>query len=225
MKSYFGSSDGSLVYFAAFVGLLLVLTAEARVGNSSESLFCTETKECLLYDVVCQNGDYEVRHYDSVKWVSTVEKSMVMEMGQMMAFRRLFKYITGANADGAKIEMTCPVTIKVEKGASFWESNTYTMSFVLPSNFQTAPPKPTDEKVYIHESTHMKAYVRSYGGWMMGIRDKMQAESLANELDSVQASYVKEYHYAVGYDSPMKMWNRHNEVWYVAAGEPVCSSP
>lgn len=214
-----------MVCFAVFVGLVLALTAEARVGNSSESLFCTETKECLLYDVVCGNEEYEVRHYDSVQMVSTVERSMVMEMGQMLAFRRLFKYITGANEDGAKVEMTSPVLIKVEQGGSFWESNTYTMSFVLPSNFQMAPPKPTDDKVFLYQSTDMKAYVRSYGGWMMGIREKMQAKALAEELDSVKASYVKEHHYAVGYDSPMKIWNRHNEVWYVAEGEPVCSSP
>ncbi|KAK6311391.1 hypothetical protein J4Q44_G00170550 [Coregonus suidteri] len=68
-----------LVYFAGLVGLLLILTAEARIGNSSESSFCTESRECLLYDLVCKNDDYEVRHYDSVKWVSTDEECYFMD--------------------------------------------------------------------------------------------------------------------------------------------------
>uniref|UniRef100_A0AAZ3Q4Z5 Uncharacterized protein n=1 Tax=Oncorhynchus tshawytscha TaxID=74940 RepID=A0AAZ3Q4Z5_ONCTS len=41
------------VYLAGSVGLLLILTADAR------SSFCTETKECLLCDLVCKNDDYE----------------------------------------------------------------------------------------------------------------------------------------------------------------------
>lgn len=43
----------------------------------------------------------QVRHYDSVKWVSTDETSLFMEIAAMRAFKRLFNYIAGANENGA----------------------------------------------------------------------------------------------------------------------------
>lgn len=43
----------------------------------------------------------QVRHYESLKWVSTEETSFFMEMASMRAFRRLFDYITGGNKNGA----------------------------------------------------------------------------------------------------------------------------
>ncbi|CAB1343517.1 unnamed protein product, partial [Coregonus sp. 'balchen'] len=101
------------VYLAGLVGLLLILTAEARVGNSSESSFCTETKECLLYDLVCKNDDYEV---------------------------------------------------------------------------------------YFTDMSDMKVYVRSYGGWMMSLTSSINSMLLKRQLDKVQATYNKDYHYTAGFD-------------------------
>ncbi|XP_071007662.1 heme-binding protein 2-like [Oncorhynchus clarkii lewisi] len=151
-----------MVYLAGLVGLVLILTAEARVGNSSESRFCTESKECLLYDLVCKNDDYEVRHYDSVKWVSTDEEAYFMDKATYTAFRRLFNYITGSNKAGVNIDMTAPVTVKIEEKK--WGSSVFTLSFLLPSTHQMSPPQPTDDKVYFTEMPDMKVYVRGYGG-------------------------------------------------------------
>ncbi|XP_041737995.1 heme-binding protein 2-like [Coregonus clupeaformis] len=211
-----------MVYFAGLVGLLLILTAEARIGNSSESRFCTESNECLLYDLVCKNDDYEVRHYDSVKWVSTDEESYFMDKAIYTAFRRLFKYITGSNKAGVNIDMTAPVIVKIEEKKKMWASSVFTLSFLLPSTNQMTPPQPTDDKVYFTEMPDMKVYVRSYGGWMMSLTSSVNSMLLKRQLDKVQATYNKDYHYAVGYDSPMKILNRHNEVWYMVEGEPVC---
>ncbi|RXN04404.1 repressor of yield of DENV -like protein [Labeo rohita] len=42
--------------------LLFAMTVDGRVGNSSsESSYCTETKECFLFDLVCEGDGYEVR--------------------------------------------------------------------------------------------------------------------------------------------------------------------
>ncbi|XP_046893459.1 heme-binding protein 2-like [Hypomesus transpacificus] len=215
-----------MVFLAGLAGLLLVLTVEAKIGNSDQpTSFCTETKECLLYDLVCEGDGYEVRHYEPAKWVTTEQKSYIMEVAMATAFGRLFKYITGSNEAGLKIEMTGPVIFKTEDTGNMWEPTTYTMSFLLPSAHQSAPPKPTDETVFFTDMPDMKVYVRSYGGWMLFVSDKLHSHLLSTKLDNVGATYDKNYHYAVGYDSPRKMLNRHNEVWYVAEGEPVCSSP
>ncbi|CAK6971145.1 heme-binding protein 2 [Scomber scombrus] len=245
-----------MIFISGLVGFLLLVTAEARVGNSSSLEFCTETQQCLLFDLICETGDYEVRHYDSVKWVSTKETSFFMEMAAMRAFKRLYQYITGANENAKKIGMTAPVLVKmVDK--KFWEMGVYTMSFLLPLDHQINPPKPTDDKasfsakktsssifmfhsslsqtlednekcaglqVYIQQMPDMKVYVRSYGGWMTSMSDSNNAKSLSTALNSVDAEYKKGFHYAAGYNSPMTMFNRHNEVWFVAEDEPVCPS-
>ncbi|TNN43794.1 Heme-binding protein 2 [Liparis tanakae] len=126
-----------MIYLSGFVGFLLVLTAEARVGNSSELNFCTETEECLLFDLICRTDDYEV---------------------------------------------------------------------------------------FINNIADMQVYVRSYGGWMMSWTDKNQAETLSSALKSAGAEFDRSFHYGVGYNSPMMVFNRHNEVWYVVQDDPVCGS-
>lgn len=42
--------------------------------------------------------------------------------------------------------MTAPVVVKVS-GKAFWEPGVYTMSFLLPAEYQKNPPYPTDDKV------------------------------------------------------------------------------
>lgn len=212
-----------MICLTGVIVLLLGLTVEGRIGDSkSESSYCTETKECLLFDLVCEGDGYEVRHYDAAKWVSTEEQSYFMEVAISRAFKKLYKYITGENEAGAKINMTAPVLIKVKEDVSIWDSSVYVLNFLLPSDFQANPPKPTDPSVYFIDTPDMNVYVKSYGGWMMSVVSKIKAQQLKTSLDKVQASYETGYHYDVGYNSPMKILNRHNEAWYIVKGEPVC---
>lgn len=212
-----------MICLTGVIVLLLGLTVEGRIGDSkSESSYCTETKECLLFDLVCEGDGYEVRHYDAAKWVSTEEQSYFTEVAISRAFKKLYKYITGENEAGAKINMTAPVLIKVKEDVSIWDSSVYVLNFLLPSDFQANPPKPTDPSVYFTDTPDMNVYVKSYGGWMMSVVSKIKAQQLKKSLDKVQASYETEYHYDVGYNSPMKILNRHNEAWYIVKGEPVC---
>lgn len=48
---------------------------------------------------------------------------------------------------GAKINMTAPVLIKTKEDASLLESSVYVLSFLLPSDYQDNPPKPTNPSV------------------------------------------------------------------------------
>ncbi|CAL8273634.1 unnamed protein product [Lota lota] len=145
-----------------------------------------------------------------------------MEMAVFSTFKRLFEYITGANENGTTIEMTAPVIIKSKTTKGWFERCNYTMSFLLPSEYQMNPPKPTNTQVYISEEPDMKVYVKSYGGLMISSSHMWNTRDLTQTLNSVGAKYDKDFHFAVGYDSPMKIFNRHNEVWFVATGEPVC---
>ncbi|XP_050962792.1 heme-binding protein 2 [Labeo rohita] len=212
-----------MICLTGVIVLLFAMTVDGRVGNSSsESSYCTETKECFLFDLVCEGDGYEVRQYGAAKWVTTEAESYFMEIAVSRAFRKLFKYITGENEAGAKIDMTAPVLIKVGDSVSTWQSSVYVLSFLLPSNYQANPPKPTNPSVYLTETPDMNVYVKSYGGWMLSFVSTSQAESLKTSLDKVQATYEEGYYYNVGYNSPMKIMNRHNEAWYIVKGDPVC---
>lgn len=203
--------------------LLLSITAEARVGNSSEpTSYCTETKECLLFDLICEGKEYEVRHYEAAKWVATEVESIFIDVAKVKAFRKLYKYITGNNEAGANIDMTAPVLTKVKADVSLLESSVYVLSFLLPSAYQEHAPQPNDTSVYLTEMPDMNVYVKSYGGWIVSPIAKKYSAQLKEALDKAQASYDEDYHYDVGYNSPMKLTNRHNEVWYVVKGKPVC---
>ncbi|KAK3511812.1 hypothetical protein QTP70_024859 [Hemibagrus guttatus] len=206
----------------AFV-LLFSFTTEARIGNSSEpTSYCTETKECLLFDLICKGEEYEVRHYEAAKWVTTEAESMFKDLAKMKAFRKLYNYITGENEAGAKIDMTAPVIIKVKEEVPLLEKSVYVLSFLLPSDYQKQPPQPNESTVYFTDMPDMKVYVKSFGGWMVSAVANKYSNDLKEALDKAEATYNTDYHYEVGYNSPMKLMNRHNEVWYEVKGSPVC---
>ncbi|KAM9857036.1 uncharacterized protein ACBR49_000711 [Aulostomus maculatus] len=191
---------------------------------STNNSFCT-VSECLEYELVCKTDEYEVRHYSPTRWVSTDAEAYFMGVGAAMAFRRLFQYITGANEGGIKMEMTAPVLVKIPEETNMWEPAIYTLNFLLPAAYQDKPPTPTNDKLYFTVMPEMDVYVTSYGGWMLSVTSRLEAHQLTKELERVRAPYNHSYHYGVGYDSPFKLLNRHNELWYVAEGEPVCTDP
>uniref|UniRef100_A0A4W4FWI7 Heme-binding protein 1 n=1 Tax=Electrophorus electricus TaxID=8005 RepID=A0A4W4FWI7_ELEEL len=188
-------------------------------SNSSSSL-CSGSTECLQFDLVCKTEEYEVRHCSPSRWVSTDAEAYFMGVGAAMAFRRLYQYITGANQEGVQMDMATPVLVRVPEETQMWEPAIYTLNFLLPSVYQDNPPVPTNDKLYFTDMPEMDVYVRSYGGWMLSITSRLHAHLLTKELQRVNAYYNHTHHYAVGYDSPLKLLNRHNEVWYVVDNEP-----
>ncbi|XP_037328587.2 uncharacterized protein soul5l [Pungitius pungitius] len=213
-----------MAFLSIFALAAAVVSAGGSVGPSTNS-FCTESKECLEYQLVCKTDEYEVRHYSPTRWVSTDAEAYFMGVGAAMAFRRLFQYITGANEGGFQMEMTAPVLVRIQEETRMWEPAVYSLSFPLPAVYQEEPPAPTSDKLYFTEMPEMDVYVRSYGGWMLSVTSRLHAHLLNKELGRVGASYNHSFHYMVGYDSPLKLLNRHNEVWYVAEGDPVCKDP
>ncbi|XP_039511447.1 heme-binding protein 2 [Pimephales promelas] len=214
-----------IVCVLSLLSLLSLESLAVSIGpsNSSNSL-CTASNECLQFQLVCRTDEYEVRRYSSSRWISTDAEAYFLGVGAAMAFRRLYHYISGANKEGVTFEMTAPVLVEVPEEVKMWEPAIYTLSFLLPSAYQERPPTPTNEKLYFTEMPDMDVYVRSYGGWMLSITSRLHTHLLSRALTRAHAHFNHTHHYAVGYDSPLKLLNRHNEVWYVAEGEPVCGS-
>ncbi|XP_055060024.1 heme-binding protein 2 [Misgurnus anguillicaudatus] len=208
--------------FSVLVLMLMGLAACSVGPSNSSSSYCTESKECLQFDLICRTDQYEVRHYSATRWISTDAEAYFLGVGAAMAFRRLYHYISGDNTEGVKFEMTAPILVEVPEETKMWEPAIYTLSFLLPSSYQENPPIPTNDKLYFSNMPDMDVYVGIYGGWMLSITSRLHAHLLSKALLKVNAHYNHTHHFAVGYDSPLKLLNRHNEVWYVVEGDPVC---
>ncbi|XP_071335358.1 heme-binding protein 2 [Trachinotus anak] len=157
--------------------------------------------------------DYEIRTYHATKWVSTSLSGMQMDVAMNTGFRRLFKYIQGNNQNKVKVEMTAPVTCRVDPGAGPACESQFTVSFYIPEEQQATPPEPSDPDVFVEHRKEFTAYVRTYGGFS---NENMKREELLKLLESLQRDgvpYVDKPFYTVGYDSPFKLTNRRNEVW------------
>ncbi|XP_046548673.1 heme-binding protein 2-like [Haliotis rubra] len=158
-------------------------------------------------------GEYEAREYSASQWVSTNSVGVDYAEASRTNFMRLFKYISGKNSAGEKIDMTAPVIIKIIPGPGPACESNFTMSFFVARD---NPPRPTDPKVSLQRFPSFRAYVRSFGGYYMeSITPWLkEAEKLSGYLNGT--SYNTDYYYTAGYDSPFTFFKRHNEVWFIA---------
>lgn len=177
----------------------------------------------------------------------------LMEVMQIMAsaryqkrpssamFRELFKYISGVNDRGEEINMTRPVTTlhHVERKDYLGNVEIQEMCFYLPEAYQsehehedagpsprhialTAPKPLENSKVFIHIRPEMEVYVRTFGGYAIN-SDTWEAHKKALEDDLIGKPHHDHEFFTVGYNSPMHLFNRRNEVWIqsVEPGHPV----
>lgn len=111
-------------------------------------LYSIRSAERLDYETLATYGDVEVRQYPAVVLAETTARSTDE------AFRRLFAYITGANAASTDISMTAPVRTDGEKIAMTTPVQTeradgaVRMGFYLPDDYSPeTTPTPTDPSV------------------------------------------------------------------------------
>uniref|UniRef100_A0A8C6SMS5 Heme-binding protein soul5 n=1 Tax=Neogobius melanostomus TaxID=47308 RepID=A0A8C6SMS5_9GOBI len=187
---------------------------------------CTDTPECLLFELVCKTKDYEIRRYDSVNWVSTSFKTRAKVwwldlMALVPAFRRMKNYHNGKSVNISTNAMVAPGMVKIPERKGSWMSklvNTqeYSLNFLLPSFHQSNYTEPTNKEVEIVTTPEMYVYVKPYKGWLN--EDATQAQLLFKSLG--MSSDVTP-HWAVAYSSPMSS-KPHSEVWVIADGKPTC---
>jgi len=196
--------------------------------------------EQIPYKVIQKFDDYEERVYPSVRWACTemtykrsneensekepVDESNVGEIIQKMMgnkdkpsskmFLKLFRYISGVNKQSEEIEMTVPVLTRMK----LLEDNMIfkKMCFYLEKKHQESPPTPIDEDVSIETNVKMTAYVHTFGGYAMD--DSVwikEAQAFAQKFNKNVGSMDFSNFYTASYDSPMKFWNRRNEILFL----------
>jgi hypothetical protein len=163
----------------------------------------------------------EVRLYDPMILVSA---SMSSNSGNS-AFRKLFKYITGANEGANEIAMTAPVIMDNEEDKSGAEiamtapvfmnesASKQVMSFVMPKDFTLeTTPKPTNPEVIVSELKDYRVATIQFTGTL--------SDSNVEEHSEILLVWMAENGYTAisapvkaGYNGPLTLpMFRRNEV-------------
>jgi len=160
-------------------------------------------------------GGFEHRRYPSAPWVCTAQTVAVEDQeGKDGMFYKLFKYITGNNEQGETIPMTIPVTTEYTVEG---DSKTFEMCFYIGQDHQENPATPLADDVVVKTRPTMDVYTRVVPGYFDSDSDWLEeAEALKGILEAAGKTVDMNHMFWVGYDAPMKLINRRNEVWFVA---------
>merc|ERR1719260_370668 len=204
--------------------------------------------EQVPHTTLKQFNGYEMRQYPSVKWACTeVTYKMEQEAGdagdadqfniikamtEMMSgsnwknkpenkmFMKLFRYISGVNKEQEEVEMTVPVLSRMKLLADNMVSKE--MCFYINKEHQANPPTPVDAAVRIESNKEFTVYVHQFGGYAM--KDAVnvrEANKFAEVLRSAGEEVDVNQFYTAGYDSPMKFWDRRNEIMFLVPGNDL----
>merc|ERR1712142_1332527 len=232
------------------VGVILagtVTTTYAQgniLTNFLNSFDSRDNYEGAPYQVVKSTGQYEERNYPAKKWVCTEQQGRAGDDISNGMFMKLFRYISGGNAQGEKtksytillrtggeqssklfryisggnvqeesIKMTVPVSTQVSRDAST-QTVTHRMCFYIGEIHQTNPPQPNDPQVFIENRQPITIFTRQVPGYMDDNDWDNEIIALRGILTSAGESFVPTPYWRVGYDSPMKFWDRRNEIWF-----------
>jgi len=184
------------------------------VTTSSGPAFCNGL-DCPLFTVINTTADYEVRKYPVSYWTSTSFEARNLTVPEEEGFNRLFNYISGANDRHEKVPMTAPVQVRITPGQGPFCDSTYVVSFFVPFALQPdKAPQPTQPGVYLRTEAEHTAFVRVFGGFAKETDVTQQAASLYESLARDNVSFNSTFYVSAGYDSPYKVFDRHNEVWF-----------
>lgn len=183
------------------------------------------------YTVVYEEGEVEYRQYEAYLVAETVVVGDVAyKASGNEGFRRLFRYITGANTANQSIAMTSPVSRELtsekiamtapvaRRSAGAGEA----VAFMLPAQYSLATaPQPSDERVKLREvPARLMAVVRYSGRWT-DANYLEHKNMLLTALADTNTETLGESQSAL-YDAPYVPWFlRRNEVMIEVRDLPV----
>lgn len=176
-----------------YMGRIILITIAIIGLCTTAYMFSRNGYETAKYDVISQEGKFEIRKYKPMLLVSTTMNSNDSRNGS--AFGRLFRYITGSNEEGQKISMTSPVFSSNEDG-------NYRMSFLIPKDIaNNGAPKPTGKDVKIESMDGGKFAVYRYSGYQNARSIAEAEQKLAEWVKDQKLNTVGEM-ISAGYDPP-----------------------
>jgi len=181
----------------------------ALFGATGCSLIGISTTEEPNFNVLLSDNYFEIREYDKTVVVETTVEKDYSEASDE-AFRRLFKYISGANLASQKISMTAPVAMQnadssaSQKSKFFKERSTsgWKMGFVLPSEFDlNTSPKPESDLLVVRSVPAKRVAVASFTGRWKVEKYNEVAQELTAWLDQTNLK-ISSSPTAAAYDPP-----------------------
>lgn len=174
------------------------------------------------YTAIEKEGKFEIRQYQSQIVAETIVDADFDESGNI-AFRRLFKYISGNNRKKESIAMTAPVNQETasEKIAMTAPVNQqksqdkYSVSFLMPAKYtMKTVPEPLDPTVTIKEIPARKMAAIRYSGTWSRKRYEEKRNLLEDFIRRHGLKITGEDIFA-RYDPPFQLWFlRRNEVLF-----------
>ncbi|ELZ19937.1 SOUL heme-binding protein [Halosimplex carlsbadense 2-9-1] len=192
--------------------------AGLAVAAGAWTLYQRSTTDTVPYTTVARIDDAELRRYPASVAVETVAPS------RNEAFRRLFRYISGANEGDAEIAMTAPVEVADGDAASTGERAArggggrkipmtapvetveteagVRMAFFLPTEYDhESAPRPTDGSVELVAIPERTLAVRRFRWRPTDKRIDREAGRLTASLERAGVATVGDPFY-MGYDGP-----------------------
>lgn len=164
--------------------------------------------------------DYEERLYPAAKWVCTARTLPKTSSSPTRAmFLDVFRYFSGSNKDKVSIDLTVPVSTLVKPKEN--DMLHYETCLVLPKAHQKDPPQPDNPAVYFDNKTDRVILTRRVSGYFVSDSAwETEATSLKKFLKTMVGDDDVDFdgYYRNGYDAPMRLFNRRNEVWYIKKG-------
>ncbi|KAG7244147.1 hypothetical protein INR49_004220 [Caranx melampygus] len=167
-----------------------------------QALFSTGLQNPKFTEQEKKGEDYEIRTYHDTKWVSTTVSGMQLDAAMNTA---------SAGSSEVKVEMTAPVTCRVEPGDGPACESQFIVSFYIQRSIRPVHQSPVTPTCLW--STGKSSQLMTHGGFS---NENMKREELVKLLESLQRDgvpYTDKPYYVAGYDSPFKLTNRRNEVW------------
>jgi hypothetical protein len=206
------------------LGWRSLVVATLVLTQSACSVFGIRSAEEAHYNVVDDQGEFQLREYAGLVVVETTVKAEFDEAGSQ-AFKRLFGYISGNNEGSREIAMTAPVMVSDDKpveGESIdmmapvivnQNADGWRYAFVLPASYSLdSAPLPTNPDVKLLEIKPKRVATLRYSGLLneSDFRDNTQRLQLwmaSNGLKPASSARV------AGFDPPWALpFVRRNEV-------------
>ncbi|XP_064077489.1 heme-binding protein 1-like [Macrobrachium nipponense] len=197
----------------AILAVLLALALRPANPASLFSAFASNLgpQEEIRYTVVRHGTGYEERLYPSKNWVCTEQKGGYSNEDQVQVFLRLFGYLGGENSQNRHLKMGIPASIEYKITA---EGKAFTACFFLEEKDQSNYPTPTNGEVTVISRPAMTVFTRKFGGYATTETTWLEeADSLRAVLKEAGEETRSDIMYWNAYNSPVKFWNRRNEVW------------
>ena len=145
------------------------------------------------YEVIKKDGKFEIRDYATHILAETVVEGNLEDAGSE-AFKRLFRYISGANLADDKVAMTAPVSQepigeKIKMTAPVGQQRVkenWVVSFMMPGSYTLETlPEPEDPKITLRQVPARRiAAVRYSGFWNEKgyLKHKVELESWIHRM-------------------------------------------